>query len=82
MSYKVRNVCVENILALADTNVVTVEWTVNAKNRNQEGNNISGVSIIHIRKGGITLMHTYIFRLVVAKKFREISVVARPIVKG
>jgi ketosteroid isomerase-like protein len=82
MGHIVRNVYVKNIFALTDPSVVTVESAFNAKNRNQEGYNNSGVSIIQIRKGGITLIRTYIFCLDVAKKLGEISLVARPIVKS
>ena len=68
MSYDVKNVCIQNIFALGGTNVATVEWAVKGRNKNMEEFSNSGVSIIHIRKGKVTMMRIYIFDLEVAKR--------------
>jgi ketosteroid isomerase-like protein len=66
-SFTVKNVCVENMFALGGTNVVTVEWSVKGKNRNREEFSNSGISVIHLTGGKVTLMRVYIFDLDIAK---------------
>jgi ketosteroid isomerase-like protein len=66
--FDVKNVCVENMLALGGTNVVTVEWAVEGENRNQEKFTNSGVSIIHLVAGKVALMRVYIFDIEVANR--------------
>jgi ketosteroid isomerase-like protein len=67
-SFKVENVCVDNILAMGGTNTVTVEWSVNGKNRYKEEFTNRGVSIIHLAKGKVTRMRVYIFDTDIANR--------------
>lgn len=68
INFTIKKVFVENIFALGSTNVLAVEWDVQFYNQEGAAFQNSGVTIIHIEKGKVVLIHEYIFDIELEKK--------------
>ena len=63
IQFDVQDICVKNIFALSGTNVVSVHWNIQLTNRDgREGQN-SGVTVINIVGGKVSLVKDFIFDL-------------------
>ena len=63
IQFDVQDICVKNIFALSGTNVVSVHWNIQLTNRDgREGQN-SGVTVINIVSGKVSLVKDFIFDL-------------------
>jgi len=68
VNFTVRDVFVQNIFALGGTNVVAIEWDIDLTNREGRDFQNSGVTIISIKNGKITLVRDYLFDAEVQKR--------------
>ena len=63
-----KNVFVANVLALSSTNIFAVEWDEISTNQDGKDFNISGVTIIEVKKGKATRIQEYVFDADILKK--------------
>jgi len=63
IQFDVRDICVRNIFDLAGTNVVTVHWNIQLKNREGRVGQNSGVTVVSIKRGKVFLVKDFIFDL-------------------
>jgi ketosteroid isomerase-like protein len=61
--FDVRDICVRNIFALTGTNVVAVHWNIHLTNREGRVGENSGVTVISIKGGKVSLVRDFIFDL-------------------
>jgi ketosteroid isomerase-like protein len=63
IQFDVQDICVRNIFTLTGNNVVAVHWNIQLTNRDgREGQN-SGVTVISIKGGKVSLVKDFIFDL-------------------
>ena len=61
--FEIRDICVQNLFDLVGTNVVAVHWDIRLVNREgREGQN-SGVTVVTIKRGKVSLVKDFIFDL-------------------
>jgi ketosteroid isomerase-like protein len=61
INFTLKNICIENVLDVVGTNVVTAHWDVNLINRNGKAIQNSGITIINSKFGKAFLVIDYIF---------------------
>jgi ketosteroid isomerase-like protein len=61
--FDVQDICVRNIFALSGTNVVAVHWNIHLTNREGRVGENSGVTVITIKGGKVSLVQDFIFDL-------------------
>jgi ketosteroid isomerase-like protein len=59
--FDVQDICVRNIFALTGTNVVAVHWNIYLTNREGRVGENSGVTVITIKGGKVSLVQDFIF---------------------
>jgi ketosteroid isomerase-like protein len=59
--FSLKNVCVEKIFDFTGSNVVSVEWNIEGKNKSGNSFRNSGVTIIEIKKTKAVRVQDYIF---------------------
>lgn len=61
LTFTVKNVFVQNVLALGGTNALAVEWDIQVTNRNGRDLASSGVTIIHVKRSKVVFARDYVF---------------------
>jgi ketosteroid isomerase-like protein len=61
--FDIQDICVGNIFALGGTNTVAVHWNLQLTNRQGRVGQNSGVTVISIKGGKVSLVKDYIFDL-------------------
>jgi ketosteroid isomerase-like protein len=61
--FDVQDICVRNIFALTGTNVVAVHWNIHLTNREGRVGENSGVTVVTIKGGKVSLVKDFIFDL-------------------
>ena len=63
IQFDVQDICVRKIFALTGTNVVAVHWNIHLTNRDGRVGENSGVTVISIKGGKVSLVKDFIFDL-------------------
>jgi ketosteroid isomerase-like protein len=61
IQFDIQDICVSNIFALTGTNVVAVHWNIHLTNRTGRVGENSGVSVLSIKGGKVSLLKDFIF---------------------
>ena len=63
IKFDIHDICVRNIFAIGGTNVVAVHWNLQLTNRSGRVGQNSGVTVISINAGKVTIVRDFIFDL-------------------
>jgi len=61
--FDIQDLCVRNLFDLSGTNAVAVHWNLQLTNREGRVGRNSGVTIVHLRRGKVSLVKDFIFDL-------------------